>query len=526
MVFLGLRTLALGLFASQAALAQTYTEPYRPQYHFTPEKNWMNDPNGLIYNNGVYHVFYQYNPGGITWGAMSWGHATSSDLIHWEHQPVALLARGFPNNITEMYFSGTTVADTNNTSGFGTNGTTPLVAMYTSYFPQAQTLPSGKSVIKDQQAQSIAYSLDEGMTWTTYDAANPVILNPPAVYADQQLEFRDPSVFWHEETQSWVAIVSLAKLHKLLFYTSDNLKDWTQVSEFGPVNAVGGVWECPSIFPLLVDGTGQLKWVAQIGLNPGGPPGTPGSGTQYVVGDFNGTVFTPDSESVAQTNWVDYGPDFYAGLSFGGLPIEDRINIAWMSNWKYGGAIPTDPWRSAYTVPRKLSLKTVDGRITLVQEPILEKKDGQVRHWDSVPAGTTKLNTTAKAMDATLRFSKSNATQFGIVLRATSDLSQQIQIGYDFEKQELYVNRTASGNVSFDDTFAGVYYAPLAPLDGTVSFRVLLDWSSVEVFGGVGESTITAQIFPSDEGVDAYLFSTGGFTGGVELRSNQIPSVW
>ncbi|KAH7080188.1 putative inulinase precursor [Paraphoma chrysanthemicola] len=526
MVSFSLRALTLGLCVSHAVLAQNYTELYRPQYHFTPAENWMNDPNGLLYHDGIYHIFYQYNPGGITWGAMSWGHATSVDLIHWDHQPVALLARGFPGTITEMYFSGTTVVDTNNTSGFGEDGKVPIVAMYTSYYPQAQTLPSGKSVETNQQSQSIAYSLDGGMTWTTYDAANPVILNPPDEYADQKLEFRDPAVFWHDETESWVAVVSLAKLHKLVVYTSTNLKDWHQVSEFGPANAVGGVWECPSFFPLPLDGGSDLKWVAQIGLNPGGPPGTPGSGTQYIVGDFNGTTFKADAESVTQTNWVDYGPDFYAGLSFAGLPVDNRINIAWMSNWKYGGAIPTNPWRSAYTIPRKLTLKTIGETVTLVQEPILEKQESQVRYWDSVPAGTTKLNVTGKTLDTTLTFSKSESTQFGIIVRAASDLSEQTQVGYDFERQELFVNRTISGKAVFDDAFAGVYYAPLASVNGTVTMRVLVDWSSVEVFGGIGEVTLTAQIFPSAEAADTYLFSTSGSTSNVEIRSNQVQSVW
>ncbi|KAL2834120.1 glycosyl hydrolase family protein [Aspergillus pseudoustus] len=297
--------LAAGLSLFQGVGAQTYNELYRPQYHFTPAKNWMNDPNGLLYHNGVYHIYYQYNPGGDTWGAMSWGHATSEDLTYWEHQPVALLARGYPGEITEMFFSGAAVADTDNTSGFGTNGTIPFVAMYTSYYPASRTLPSGKTVNGGQQAQSIAYSLDEGMTWTTYDAANPVILNPPAPYADQWRDFRDPFVFWHQPTQKWVSVIVLAQLRKLVIYTSPNLKEWTYTSEFGPKNAVGGVWECPSIFPLALDGDeSKTKWVAQIALNPGGPPGVVGSGTQYIVGTFDGTAFVadPDTPPVSPTS--------------------------------------------------------------------------------------------------------------------------------------------------------------------------------------------------------------------------------
>ena len=219
-------------------------------------------------------------------------------------------------------------------------------------------------------------------------------------------------------------MVSLAAIHKLLIYTPSDIVEWEQVSEFGPENAVGGVWECPSIFPLPVDGDGDVKWVAQIGLNPGGPPGTPGSGTQYIVGDFDGTTFTADPESVQQTNWVDYGPDFYAALTFAGLPETDRIDIAWMSNWKYDAAIPTDPWRGAASIPRTLSLRAVNGMVALVQTPILDEQEGKSQSWDSVENGTTKLNVTGKTLDATLLFSDSSeATEFGIIVRATSDLT-------------------------------------------------------------------------------------------------------
>lgn len=388
-------------------------------------------------------------------------------------------------------------------------------------------MPSGKSVTANQQAQSIAYSLDEGVTWTTYDSANPVILSPPDEYADQILEFRDPNVFWHDVSQQWVSVISLAKLHKLLFYTSANLKDWEQVGEFGPANAVGGVWECPSIFPLPLDGDGDLKWVAQIGLNPGGPPGTTGSGTQYIVGDFDGATFTPDAESVEQTNWMDWGPDFYAAISFSGLPLEDRVNVGWMSNWQYAAAIPTDPWRSAFSIPRNLSLHTINGKATLVQQPIVEVGDQETtsEHWDSLAAGTTKLNFTGKTLDITLTFAESDSTQFGIIVRATPDLSVQTQVGYNFASQQLFVNRTKSGESGFEGSFADVYYAPLPPQDGNVTLRLLVDWSSVEVFGGAGDVTLTAQIFPSDDAVDAYLFSTDGSTSNVDISAMNVPSI-
>ncbi|OQE21563.1 hypothetical protein PENFLA_c014G02432 [Penicillium flavigenum] len=690
----------LGVTALKVAAdspSKAYTEAYRPQIHFSPEKNWMNDPNGLLYDDGVYHLYFQYNPGGDTWGAMSWGHATSKDLLHWTEQPIALEARGFPDNITEMFFSGTAIVDERNTSGFGSQGKVPWIAMYTSYYPTEQTLPSGKHVRANQQAQSIAYSLDKGMTWTTYDAANPVILDPPAPYQDQFLEFRDPSVFWHEDTERWVSVISLAKLHKVLIYTSHDLKKWDLASEFGPVNAIGGVWECPSIFPLSLDGGESVKWVLMLGLNPGGPPGTVGSGTQYIVGNFNGTTFTADSNSVYDgsgptdgitfedfegdetlaargwtttgdfvgaspakgtidgqntvtgfkgtqllnsflngdattgtltskpfeisqryinflvgggsntnttaiqlkvngqaihtsagsdsetlswvswdvsalqgksgtieiidnatggwghinvdeisfsnmrannqvANWLDWGPDFYAALGWNGLRQDDRTVIAWMNNWQYGATIPTDPWRSAMTVPRHLALKTIGGKATLVQKPA--GNWGSITHGGNASTfsrvdGVRELGRIGKALDIHLTFSNrqpsssSSSSEFGIVVAATKDYTQQTRVGYNFGTQEVFIDRSQSGDVSFDNTFASTYSAPLSPsANGTISLRVYVDWSSVEVFGGQGEATITSQIFPSTKAVYGRLFSTGGTTRNVKLGVKKLRSTW
>ncbi|KAJ4986254.1 beta-fructofuranosidase [Stagonosporopsis vannaccii] len=679
-----------------AVIGQSYNEPYRPQYHFTPAKNWMNDPNGLLYFKGVYHMFYQYNPGGNTWGAMSWGHATSKDLTHWNEQPIALLARGFPDNITEMFFSGSAVADVKNTSGFGKDNQVPLVAMYTSYYPITQILPSGKTVQEGTQAQSIAYSLDEGKTWTTDDAHNPVIPLPPAPYENQFKDFRDPYVFWYDDTKTWISVIALSALHKLLIYISTDLRSWTLASEFGPVNAIGGVWECPSIFSLKVDGQKKTtKWIAQISLNPGGPPGTIGSGTQYVVGSFDGKTFTADADSlfpaptapedsiffedfegnhtfsrlgwnatgglanaspafgalggqqmvtgyrgdrfvdtfidgdstigtltspkfeithkyinflvgggynpgktainlqingkivrtatgqnvealgwsgwdvsayigqdatieivdsltgswghinvdaisfsnsqatVQKANWVDYGPDFYAAIPFNGLPENDRVDIAWMNNWQYGNIIPTSHWRSAMSIPRKLYLKNINARATLVQEPAvtLPQLHHFSRTWSKLPEGNTTLGFSGKALDIELSFSDrpaapSKTPNFGIVVRASSNFSEQTRIAYDFTTKQVTVDRTNSGVVDFDATFASSFYAPLAAnKDGKVKLRILIDWSSVEVFGGDGEVALTAQIFPNNDSVHAHLFSIDGSTKNVLVSIKNIKSI-
>ncbi|MGN6653334.1 glycoside hydrolase family 32 protein [Trinickia sp.] len=279
--------------ASAAASAQTYNEPFRPQFHFSPARNWMNDPNGLLFYNGKFNLFFQYNPNGITWGDMSWGHATSPDLFHWSQLPDALDYTVNANGQTsQMFFSGSAVADVANTSGFGTAGHPPLVAIYASYYPIAQTLANGTAIQAGQQAQSIAYSLDEGKTWAQY-AGNPVIALPPAPYQSEYQNFRDPKVFWYAPGKKWVMVVSLAALHKIALFSSADLKHWAFMSEFGPANAIGGVWECPDLFPLPVDGNPHhVKWVLMVGINPGALQA--GSGTQYFVGDFDGTRFTAD----------------------------------------------------------------------------------------------------------------------------------------------------------------------------------------------------------------------------------------
>ncbi|KAJ5722656.1 Extracellular exo-inulinase inuE [Penicillium malachiteum] len=517
-----------------------YTEVYRPQFHFSPEKNWMNDPCGLFYHEGVYHLYFQYNPGGITWGNMSWGHATSDDLTHWEEHPVALLAEGYPGNVTEMYYTGSAVVDTNNTSGFGTNGETPIVAVYTSQYEMTQTLPSGEEVLWDQESQSLAHSLDNGKTWKTYDAGNPVIEYPPSPYRDQYENFRDPFVFWHPESQKWVLVTSLAEIHRLVIWTSDNLKDWSVASEFGPVNAVGGVWECPNLFPLHVDDSETTqKWVLIVGLNPGGPPGTVGSGDQYFIGDFNGTTFIPDSDSIysanTTSNWLDWGPDYYASSAYNGLDAEHHVQLGWMNNWQYGESIPTYPWRSAMAAPRRLSLKTINGKVTLIQAPheswkSIQNQKTDTHSWKSFEIGMQSLGSIGKTLDINLSFSGiketgSNKGEFGIIVHATSNLTQQTRIGYDFEEGKMFVDRRKSGDVGFDGTFPRKYFAPSRlESDGSVNLRILVDWSSVEVFNG--ESTLTAQVFSSEDATYGYIFSTEGSTQNVSLKISEVSSIW
>jgi levanase len=813
---------ATGSASAAPAEPSSFAEPYRPQFHYTPAKNWMNDPNGLVYYQGEYHLFYQHNPNGNSWGDMSWGHAVSTDLVHWKELPLAI-----SHDSNEMVFSGSVVVDHQNTTGFGTNKYPPLVAIYTSALKGRQG-----------QDQSLAYSLDRGRTWTKYDG-NPVL-------DIENNEFRDPKVQWYAPTESWLMTVVKATERKVAFYSSKDLKTWDHLSDSGPQGAVAGVWECPDLFPLPVDGnTKKRKWVLLVSLNPGHLYG--GSGTQYFVGEFDGTTFTPDddgsyeppaelsvfgdfeSESfddwtatgtafgpgpapgaaagtdqggvsgyqgerlansfhgfdgstgtltsptftvqedflnfrigggnhphnpedilfppapvaaamiadfeggsyaegwtiegnafgtapstgtigdqqqvagfegeglvntfldqdrsvgtltspefeitndyinfligggrhpmseadptavnllvdgevvrtatgkdaerltwsawdvselrgqtarlevvdhniggwghinldsvmlsdapahpasvettvnlvvdgqivesetgpnserldwasfdlrryqgqqaqvklidansggwghlladhftfsdeaalsvVERADWVDFGKDNYAGITWDNVPTGERFTIGWMSNWEYTGSAPTSPWRGAMTAPRELALTTIDGEVRLTQEPVPSLRS--LRYGDAVTAnkltiseGSTVLaggSSDGKALEIDATFSLAAAERFG--LKVATGPGQETVVGYDTLTRELYVDRTQSGAVDFSPGFPGVHRAPLEPRNGKVRIKVLLDWSSVEVFGGDGEAVITDLIFPDPDSDGVELFAEGG----------------
>ncbi|MFD1147675.1 GH32 C-terminal domain-containing protein [Saccharothrix hoggarensis] len=812
---LSLVTAAALLGAVPTAQADpSFTEPYRPQFHYTPATNWMNDPNGLVYHEGEYHLFYQYNPDGNTWGNMSWGHAVSPDLVHWRELPLAL-----PHDDTEMVFSGSAVVDHANTTGFGTSEDPAMVAIYTTH-----------SKADGRQAQSLAYSTDNGRTWTKY-AGNPVL-------DIGSREFRDPKVQW--QAGRWLMTVALSTEHKVRFYSSPDLKTWTHLSDFGPQGAVGGVWECPDLFPLQVDGDPRkTKWVLVVSINPGGIAG--GSAAQYFVGAFDGTRFTADDDgsytppagvvvedfestygswtttgtafgaapatgalpgqlpvsgfegtghansfhggdastgtltsppftvdkrylnfkigggrhphdpeastddtppaarevladfeggtygtwtatgeafgaapatgtlpgqmpvsgwqggglvntflrgdattgtltspeftvsapylnflvgggnhpsdseaptavrlvvdgqvvrsatgkdsealdwaswdvrdlagrkarlevvdentggwghvlvdhvvladspakprstetsvnlvidgkvvrtatgadsetldwtsfdlrehlgkqarisivdrntagwghvladrftladaaaesTVERADWVDLGKDYYAPVSWENTPGGKRYAIGWMNNWQYAGATPTSPWRSAQSVVRQLGLRTVDGEIRLVQEPVraldrLRQGKPVIVHGSTVQEGSRSLgeHVEGQALDIEATFSPRDAERFG--LKVLGGPGQETVIGYDATTGELYVDRTRSGRVDFSPDFPAVQRAPLAAVDGKVTLRVLVDRSSVEVFGGAGETVITSLVFPDPTSDDVTIFAEGG----------------
>jgi fructan beta-fructosidase len=474
---------------------ELYHEDDRPQFHFTPVKNWMNDPNGPIYYEGEYHLFYQYNPFGTEWGHMSWGHAVSRDLVHWKHLPIALSEE---NGV--MIFSGSTVVDWHNSSGFcrGTGAKTPscLVAIYAGHSAKLET-------------QNLAYSNDRGRTWTKYPD-NPVI--------DLHLaSFRDPKVFCHEGTRQWVMVTVLASQHKVRFFGSTDLKHWTALSDFGPAGATGGVWECPDLFPLPVDGdVNQTRWVLSINLPRGAASGW---SNQYFIGLFDGTTFSAES-SVEKPLWVDYGPDFYASTSFSDLPKSDRRHIwlGWLTNWEYAARVPPDPWRGAHSIPRQVKLKQFADGIRLVQEPIRELQVLRARHTRvgnrSIEAANNLLKSKkvrGEMLEITAELSTEDAAEFGLKVRQGN--GEETVIGVDTKKQTLFVDRTRSSSVRLDEHFPRRDSGPIRLTAGkSVKFHIFIDRSSVEVFGNDGETVISETIFPGQgsDGIEIYSLAGRG----------------
>ncbi len=509
--------LLLGFLPVTAALAQStaadpapalYAERYRPQYHFTPPQNWMNDPNGLVYYDGEYHLFYQYNPLGNVWGHMSWGHAVSRDLLHWTHLPVAIPEAG-----KLMAFSGSAVVDWPNTSGFGRDGKPPLVALYTGHVDWG-----------DHQSQYLAYSNDHGRTWANYPD-NPVL--------DLHLaDFRDPKVMWYAPSNHWVMTVALPKEHRMCFYWSDNLKDWKLSGTFGPAGSMTGEWECPDLFRLPVAGTKQeSKWVLIVNVSDGGANG--GSACQYFVGEFDGSRFTPDQGvGAASVHWADYGRDFYAAASWSDVPATDgrRLWLGWMNNWKYGQAIPTSPWRSAQSLVRELGLVRDAEGWHLTQQPVREYQSLRgpevVAPARAIPPGRLDLapaGVRGDVLELQMVLEPGAAKEAGLTILAGG--GRQTRLGYDRTKGRLFVDRTNSGE-EFHPAFAGRHEAPLLLRDGRVSLHVFIDRSTVEVFAADGQVVLSEQVFAPVGANAVGLFAEGGEARLVSLSAWPLHGVW
>lgn len=477
---------AAAAVVAEEAAAACPSEPYRPLVHFTARSLWLNDPNGLLYAAGEWHLFYQFNPVSDVPGNISWGHAVSPDLVRWTE----LSGPGQPaiafDGDRELIFSGSAVLDQDNTSGLGTTENPPMVAVYTSHY-SSQT----------KEAQSLAYSLDNGRTWTKY-AGNPVL--------DEGLaEFRDPKVQWHAPTRRWLMAVAMPNDHKIRFYSSPDLKVWTLLSEFGPMGAVEGQYECPDLFPLPVDGDlARIKWVLVVNVNPGGKQG--GSSAQYFIGDFDGERFVADDKDASAVRWLDHGKDYYAAVSWVGAPDGRRYMIGWMSNWQYAAQTPTSPWRSAMTVPRVMSLRSrPDGGVDLLQEPVPAlaatlQRGAPMAATANITAGAAPVVLAkdcdgAYVLDATLTL-RGGATGASVLVRAAEDGSAGTAVVLDVAKAELAVDRRQSGRVDFSPFFSGVHGANVDLAGGRLRLKILVDEGSVEVFADDGKVAITDIIFP------------------------------
>ena len=456
-----------------------YDQPYRPQFHFSPQKNWTNDPNGLVYFDGEYHLFYQYNPFGDTWGHMSWGHAVSRDLIHWQELPVAL-----PEENGVMVFTGSSVVDAHNTSGFCAGGKPCMVAIYTGHTPAKGGAPA-------LQTQNVAFSNDRGRTWTRY-SGNPV-LNLHLT------DFRDPGVFWSEQTRRWIMAVSLPNDHQVRIYGSPDLKKWERLSDFGPAGTTAGQWECPALFPLPVDGdASQIRWVLKVGLNPGGLQG--GSGEQYFVGRFDGRQFINDNPP-SLSLWSDYGKDCYCALPFNNPPpSQPTVMLGWMSNWQYAGRVPTSPWRGQMTIPRELALRTFPEGVRLVQKPVSALSQLRGNPVKAPQTGSFEVRTG-------LQMDGAGKAGWKLVGRDGS----YTEIGYDAAKQEVFVDRTHT-------LLPARTSAPIPLTNRRLTFDILVDRNSIEVFAGEGRVAITNLVF-ADTPVDFRYYSSG--------KASQMPTtIW
>lgn len=475
-----------------------YEQAYRPQVHFSPQQHWTNDPNGLVYFHGEYHLFFQFNPFGDQWGHMSWGHAVSPDLLHWKELPVAI-----PEKDGEMVFTGSIVVDGKNSSGLCAPKAECLVAIYTGYRNTPQ---------ETRQNQNIAYSVDDGRSWRRY-AGNPVIDLHMA-------DFRDPSVTWDEKEGRWLMAVSLPLEHKVRFYASANLKEWTPLSDFGPTGDVDGAWECPDLLHVPGENGKEEIWALKVGLNPGAPQG--GSGEQYFLGQFDGTKFAASSESGAH-GWTNYGKDDYCAISFNGLPRGEKpVLIGWMSNWEYAAKLPTSPWRGQMSIPRRLSFIKDEAGVALKQEPVtaaLRTGRADIRQ---ALAGKNGSIHEQGAFEMALQFGHPEEKSFGV--RIYSDEQHWTEIGFDLEKAEFYIDRAKSG-AAITPEFPVRTTAPLVARR-SYDLRLIVDRSSIEAFAQNGTIAMTDLIFPASQSSRVTFFSGSGKAVPVKGESWKLRGIW
>lgn len=484
-----------------ASTDETPTPQYRPRYHFTPQRFWMNDPNGMVFHDGIYHLFYQYHPEGITWGPMHWGHASSRDLLTWHEHAIALA----PDALGTI-FSGSVVIDHDNTSGLASEGEAPWIALFTQHDAAADSAGSNAF-----QVQSLASSTDHGASWSMYPG-NPVLQN------SGHRDFRDPKVFWHAPSSRWV--MSIAIGDRIAFHSSANLKDWTWLSEFGAgIGAHDGIWECPDLFSMNLDG--EEYWVLVVSLVKGAPNG--GSGTQYFLGRFDGCEFTSND---AQTRWLDYGPDNYAGVTWHNTD-ERRVFIGWMSNWAYAKDMPTNPWRGSMSLPRDLVLSRVDGLPCVTSRPALEiaTRIATAPGVDlTVENGSLEMDRFVTDAQCCFSFEFTAPVLQDFTLTLSNTLGEALHIGYQQEKNRYFVDRRTAGPGEFNPVFAGEFFSPRLANKLEARVTLIVDTTSVELFADEGLTTMSCLFFPSTPFTRMSLTSNAEMlAGSVQLRRLDLP---
>ncbi|MWV26446.1 glycoside hydrolase family 32 protein [Aurantiacibacter rhizosphaerae] len=457
-----------------------YDEQYRPAYHYTPPGGWMNDPNGLVYHDGEWHMFYQYYPHDTVWGPMHWAHAVSRDLVNWQTLPIAIA----PDD-QGYIFSGSAVIDTRDTAGFGEDA---MVALYTIHDPVR-----GAANTRDHESQGIAVSFDNGRTFRKF-SGNPVLPNP-----GKTQDFRDPNVFRDEARGRWV--MSLSVHDHVRFYASTNLKEWTYLSSFGAgESGPDGVWECPNLFPITDEASGETRWVLIQNINPGGPQG--GSGTFYFVGDWDGTRFTPDPDFGSDPVWLDHGADNYAGITWDNAPDARRVFIGWMSNWLYAQEVPTQAWRSAMTIPREISLNGLELR----QQPVAELQQLREMAFALAPNASAQTVPSAAEYDLQFRLPDSDSS---FTLTFSNDEGERLALGLN-DAGHWFVDRTNAGDSGFNPAFAAIHTAPRLREDKSARVRLFVDNASVELFPDDGATVMTEIFFPSEPFTSISLQTEGG----------------
>lgn len=456
-----------------SAQSLSYQEPHRPQFHFSQPAHWMNDPNGMVYYKGEYHLFYQYYPGATVWGPMHWGHALSKDLVHWQHLPTAL----YPDSLGYI-FSGSVVVDEQNTTGFKKGPEAPLVAIFTYHSMEGE-----KAGRNNFQTQGIAYSTDRGRTWTKYKQ-NPVIQNPG------MRDFRDPKVMWHQASGYW--ILTMAAGDEIRFYRSRNLQQWTFTGSFGKnQGSHGGVWECPDLFEMKTK-NGESRWILLVSIGSGAANG--GSGTQYFTGHFDGKNFYNEAPAT-RVNWLDQGKDNYAGVTWSHTG-QRRLFLGWMSNWQYAQAVPTQTWRSAMTLPRSLLLERMDDRFVIRTEPIPELQTLRINPAISIEPGKTYPLTTAELL---LAFDPGTNAAENTGIELSNGQEEKIRIGYNRKQNLFYIDRRQLKDTGFSKDFAGLHTAPRLSTNALVKLHLFIDHSSVEVFADDGSVVLTDTFFPTTD---------------------------